>query len=102
MTPITFFPYIDVPRILASSRFDGMNIKLLRLAAADCAATEFAKLPVDAQPTVSYPSSTALERATATTLSLKDRDGKLTPSFLMYKFFTPRILARLFALISGV
>ncbi|GIR29103.1 hypothetical protein CM15mP43_07270 [bacterium] len=58
------------------------------MADADCAATEFAKLPVDAQPTVSYPSSTALERATATTLSLKDKDGKFTPSFLIISFYT--------------
>ena len=83
---------MDVAIIFASSRFDGIKIKLLRFADAECAATEFAKLPVDAQPTVSYPSSFALERATATTLSLKDNDGKFTPSFLMYKFSHLKLL----------
>ena len=40
-------------------------------------------LPVEAQPTVRKPSSTALERATATTRSLNESVGWLTASFLI-------------------
>ena len=44
-------------------------------AAAAFAATEPAKLPVEAQATVLKPNSTALDKATATTRSLNDRVG---------------------------
>jgi hypothetical protein len=39
------------------------------------AATELARLPVEAQPTVSKPKSMARDRAIATTRSLNDSDG---------------------------
>ena len=47
------------------------------------AAVEFARLPVLAQLTVEKPSSRARVKATLTTLSLNERVGMLTPSFLM-------------------
>ena len=50
-------------------------MKLFRFPAAEIEDTEFAKFPVDAQPVVSNPNSFAFERATDTTLSLKERVG---------------------------
>ena len=52
-------------------------------AAAALAATLLARLPVEAQPTVWKPNSTAFDSATATTRSLNDSVGKLTASFLI-------------------
>ena len=46
------------------------------------AATEFARLPVEAQASVSKPNSSAFVLATATTRSLNDQVG-FTQSFLM-------------------
>ena len=46
------------------------------------AATEFAKLPVLAQPTVLNPKRLARALLTATTRSLKERVGAQTPSYL--------------------
>src|SRR5207248_10701632 len=62
----------------------------------------FARLPVEAQPTVLNPSSTALLSATETTRSLNDSVGKLTASFLTHRFLTPNSRARLWHLTSGV
>ena len=64
-----------VPIIFDSSKSEGIKIKLSNPADAAWADTEFAKLPVEAHPTVLKPSSFAFERATATTLSLNDKDG---------------------------
>ena len=50
-------------------------MKQLRFAIAAFAATELARLPVEAQDTVSNPNSFALLNATATTRSLKERVG---------------------------
>ena len=47
----------------------------MRPAAAALAATELARLPVEAQATVVKPSSLARLKATLTTRSLKDRVG---------------------------
>ena len=71
-------------------------------AAAACAATELARLPVEAQATVSNPSSRARVRATETTRSLNDSVGWLTVSFLMYNSSMPRYAPRFFARTSGV
>lgn len=45
-------------------------------------ATEFARFPVDAHPTVLKPNSIALEIATPTTLSLKERLGSVSSPHL--------------------
>ena len=50
---------------------------------AACAATAFARLPVEEHPTVSNPKACALASATATTRSLKLSVGMQTASFLM-------------------
>ncbi len=52
-----------------------MNTTAGRPAAAAWAATELARLPVEAHATVSSPSSRALLTATETTRSLKDQVG---------------------------
>src|SRR2546423_12311085 len=82
----TFAPKTLVPRIFAGSRSDGMKIHAFRPSRAACAATAFARLPVEEHETVSNPNARAWERATATTRSLKLSVGKHTASFLMYKF----------------
>src|SRR2546430_10942798 len=48
---------------------------------AACAATEFARFPVEAQATVSKPNSRAFVTATDTTRSLNDHVGWQTESF---------------------
>ena len=60
-----------------SNRLASENAQTLqwRLADAAWAETELARLPVEAQATVSNPSSRARVRATATTRSLNDRVG---------------------------
>ncbi len=52
-------------------------------AAAEFAATELARFPVEAQPTASSLNSSALLIATAVTRSLNESVGELTLSFLM-------------------
>jgi hypothetical protein len=52
-----------------------MKIHASRPACAACAATAFARLPVEAQPTAERPNSIALFTAIATTRSLKERVG---------------------------
>ena len=73
-----------VPRILAGSRSCGIRTTAGSPAAAACAAVALARLPVDAQATVSKPNSIALDTATETTRSLNDRVGWLTASFLTH------------------
>src|SRR3989442_15772861 len=79
-----------------------MKMYDLRLASAACAATELARLPVDAHATVSYPNSFALVTATATTRSLNDHEGWQTESFLTQTSRQPSSSARFCARISGV
>ena len=59
-----------------------MRMTAGRPAAAAWAAVALARLPVEAQATVSKPNSMALDSATDTTRSLNDRVGWLTASFL--------------------
>jgi hypothetical protein len=61
-------------------------------AAAACAATAFARLPVEAQAIVSKPSSRARARATETTLSLKEWVG-FAASFLIHSSRRPSCCA---------
>src|SRR6059058_565077 len=61
----------------------GMKIQERNPLRAACAATEFAKFPVEEQETTSNPNSRACARATATTRSLKLKVGRQTASFLM-------------------
>src|SRR5207244_13243293 len=79
-----------------------MKMYDLRLASAACAATELARLPVDAQATVSYPNSFAFVSATATTRSLNDHDGWQTESFFTQTSRTPNSSARFCARTRGV
>src|SRR4051794_28044492 len=79
-----------------------MKMYASRPAAAELAATLLARLPVEAQPTVVKPSSRALERATDTTRSLNESDGKLTASFLTHRLLTPSASARFRQRTSGV
>src|SRR5438270_3463214 len=58
-------------------------------AAAALAATLLARFPVLAQPTVVKPNSFALDKATATTRSLKESDGQLTASFFTHSRLRP-------------
>src|SRR5207249_2426966 len=71
-------------------------------AAAAFAATELARLPVDAQPTASSLNSSALLIATAVTRSLKERVGQLTLSFFKYRSSIPSFLPSRSARTSGV
>ena len=91
-----------VPITLDCSRSNGIRITAGRPADAACAAVALARLPVDAQATVSMPSSIALEMATETTRSLNERVGWLTASFLTHSSRTPRRLASRSARTSGV
>src|SRR5467141_3100587 len=61
-----------------------MKIHALRPARAACAATAFARLPVDAHPMVSSPKAAAALIAAATTRSLKESDGWDTVSFFTH------------------
>ena len=70
-------------------------------APAACAATELAKLPVEAQAIASKPNSRARAMATETTRSLKDHVG-FTVSFFSQRLSRPSTLPRRSALISGV
>ena len=71
-------------------------------ARAACAATAFARLPVDAHPTVSRPSALAALIAEATTRSLNESDGCDTASFLIQSRATPSLSARRGASTNGV
>src|SRR4029077_3473001 len=75
-------PNTCVPRIFAGSRSEGIKIHAFKPSRADCAATEFARLPVDEHATVSNPKLRAFASATATTRSLKLKVGRQTASFL--------------------
>src|SRR5262249_62196409 len=66
------------------------------------AATELARLPVDAHATVSKPNSRAFVTATETTRSLNDHVGWQTESFLIQISRQPSSSARFRARISGV
>src|SRR5436309_11437901 len=79
----TLAPNTLVPRIFVGSRSEGMKIQAFRPSRAACAATAFARLPVEEHETVSKPKARAWERATATTRSLKLSVGRQTASFLM-------------------
>ena len=69
--------------------------------AAPCAATELARLPVEAHAIVWKPSSRARAVATDTTRSLKEWVG-LAASFLTHTSRKPRRCASRSALIKGV
>src|SRR5215472_17729659 len=77
-------PKTSVPRILAGSRSAGIKTHALKPPRAACAATALARFPVEEQLTISKPKLRAWVRATATTRSLKLREGKQTESFLRY------------------
>src|SRR5260370_15646665 len=79
-----------------------MKMYDLSLPSAACAATEFARLPVEAHATVSKPNSRAFVTATETTRSLKDHVGWQTESFLIHTSRQPSSSARFRARISGV
>ena len=70
-------------------------------AAAAWAATAFARLPVEAQATTSYPSSRAFARAIVTTRSLNECVG-LAASFLTQTSRMPSFSASRSARTSGV
>src|SRR5690606_11484089 len=72
-----------------------------RPAEAAWAATEFARLPVDAQATVSNPNARAVVSATDTTRSLNDQVG-LTVSFLIHRSLRPSTSPRRGAGVRGV
>ena len=80
-----------------------MNTTERSPARAACAATEFARLPVEAQDTVSKPRAFAADSATETTRSLKECVG-LAESSLTHSFpgAMPSSRARLSARTSGV
>ena len=78
-----------------------MNTYESRPAAAAWAATALARFPVDAQATVSYPSSRARAIATDTTRSLNEWVG-LAASFLIHTSSRPIRSASRSARISGV
>src|SRR5580693_9984065 len=69
--------------------------------AAPCAATELARLPVEAHAIVLNPSSRARAVATDTTLSLKEWVG-FAASFFTHTSRNPSRLAKRSALINGV
>src|SRR2546425_9617465 len=75
---------------LPASSSSGMKIHAFRPARAACAATAFARLPVDAQPMVSSPKAAAALMAAATTRSLKESDGWDTVSFFTHTRATPK------------
>src|SRR5271170_3740281 len=95
-------PNTCVPRILAGSRSEGIKIQALKPSRAACAATEFARLPVEEQATVSNPKLRALAKATATTRSLKLNVGRQIASFLISKRRDPIFAPNRGALINGV
>src|SRR5580704_7629510 len=83
-------PYTAVFKTFAGSRSAGMNTHASNPDCADCAATAFAKFPVEEHPTVSNPNRRAATKAVPTTRSLNDREGKHTASFLKYSWLIPQ------------
>src|SRR5437867_11864078 len=79
-----------------------MKMYDLSRASAAWAATELARLPVDAHATVSKPNSRAFVTATDTTRSLNDHVGWHTESFLIQISRQPHSSARFRARIIGV
>ena len=77
--------------ILDFSRSDGMMVTLGQPMAAAWAATEVARLPVEAHAAVVNPSRRAVERATETTRSLNEPVGLRVSSF-NHSSFTPEHL----------
>src|SRR5579872_1692671 len=98
----SFAPKTCVPRIFAASRSAGIKIHALNPLRAACAATAFARFPVEEQETISNPKAFACANATETTRSLKLNVGMQTASFFKYKFFVPSCLARCGAVTNGV
>src|SRR5487761_2456487 len=80
--------------ILDFSRSDGMSVTLGQPMKAACAATDVARLPVDAHAAVVNPRRRALERATDTTRSLNEPVGLRVSSFNQSSR-TPRTSANL-------
>src|SRR5437667_2091945 len=93
--------YIDAPTILAGSRSAGMKMHARMPALAACAATDPARLPVEAHDRTSKPSSRARVLAIDTGRSLKENVG-LTVSFLSHRLRSPSVRPRLSALTIGV
>src|SRR5689334_25342218 len=87
---------------LPSSRSYGMKTMLGAPARAACAATELARLPVEAQAKRVNPSSRAAVRATETTRSLKEWVGLAESSLTQSGARRPISAARAGALHSGV
>ena len=79
-----------------------MKIQAGSPARAAWAATALARLPVDAQPTVSRPSARAALSADATTRSLNESEGWETASFLSQRRATPSARASAGDSTSGV
>src|SRR5688500_14757589 len=79
-----------------------MKIQAASPARAACAATAFARLPVDAQPIVSSSNAAAALIAEATTRSLNESVGWETLSFLIQARATPSRRASGADSISGV
>src|SRR5215469_18814075 len=98
----TFAPYTWLFRIFAGSRSAGIKIHALKPLRAACAATEFARFPVDEHDTVSNPKACACESATDTTRSLKLSVGRHTASFFTNSLRVPSAFASLGALNRGV
>src|SRR5579864_854163 len=88
----TFAPKTLVPRILAGSKSEGINIHAFSPSRAAWAATALARFPVEEHDSVSNPKAFACDSATATTRSLKLNVGKQTASFLMYRFFAAAVV----------
>jgi hypothetical protein len=72
---------IRTPRIFAGSKSSGINTQALSPSRAACAATAFARFPVEEQPIVSSPNLFAAAIAVDTTRSLNESVGKHTASF---------------------
>ena len=79
-----------------------MKIQAASPARAAWAATALARLPVEAQPTVSRPRARAALIAAATTRSLNESEGWQTLSFLIQRRATPSRRASSGASTSGV
>src|SRR5215470_6760654 len=84
-------PYTAVFRTFAGSRSAGIKTHASNPCCADCAATAFARFPVEEHPTVWKLNRLTAARAVPTTRSLKDREGKHTASFLMNSCCTPHL-----------
>ena len=78
-----------------------MNTKLRSPACAACAATELARLPVDAHAATLNPNSSAFDSATDVTRSLNELVG-FTVSFLIHTSPRPSSAASRSARTSGV